>query len=215
MTSPISEGVRPIRLAAAGIALIAVSYGLARFAYGLFVPAFRETFDLDATAAGSIAAGSYVAYCIGVLVATTATPRFGARLVAVTAGSLATVGTGVIALAPDAIFLSVGVVVAGASTGVASPPLVHAIAHTVAGADRDRTQTVVNSGTGLGVMVSGPVALLVHDEWRIAWLVFAGIAAAVTLGCLFAVPTARGEKSASERSSHRLWPPGATGLLGA
>src|SRR5690554_5516252 len=134
MTSQISEGVRPIRLAAAGIALIAVSYGLARFAYGLFVPAFRETFDLDATAAGAIAAGSYVAYCVGVIIATTATPRVGARLVAVGAGSLATAGTAMIALAPDALILAVGVVVAGASTGVASPPLAHAIVRTVEGA---------------------------------------------------------------------------------
>ena len=215
MTSQISEGVRPIRLAAAGIALIAVSYGLARFAYGLFVPAFRETFDLDATAAGAIAAGSYVAYCVGVIIATTATPRVGARLVAVGAGSLATAGTAMIALAPDALILAVGVVVAGASTGVASPPLAHAIVRTVEGAARDRTQTVVNAGTGLGVMVSGPVALLFHDEWRIAWLVFAAIAAVVTVWSLFAVPTARDVTPASARPAHRLWPRGAAALLGA
>jgi hypothetical protein len=32
--------------------MIAVCYGLARFAYGLFVPAFSTEFNLDAAAAG-------------------------------------------------------------------------------------------------------------------------------------------------------------------
>ena len=34
-------------LVAPGLALIAVNYGLARFAYGLFLPEMREAFDLS------------------------------------------------------------------------------------------------------------------------------------------------------------------------
>ena len=34
-------------LVSAGLAMIAVTYGLARFAYGLFLPEFREAFSLD------------------------------------------------------------------------------------------------------------------------------------------------------------------------
>lgn len=188
MTLQIGEN---FRLAAAGLSLIAVCYGLARFAYGLFVPVFRNTFELDATATGVIAAGSYVAYCVGVIVATTATPRLGARLVAVGAGILATGGTATIAVAPNALVLAIGVLIAGSSTGVASPPLAHAIARSVAPSSRDRTQTIVNAGTGLGVMVSGPIALLAQDQWRIAWLTFAALAAVATVGALVTVPAAR------------------------
>ena len=213
MSSQIGEGVRSVRLAAAGLSLIAVCYGLARFAYGLFVPAFRNTFDLDATAAGVIAAGSYVAYCVGVIAATAATPRFGARPVAVGAGALATAGTTIIALAPDALVLAVGVIIAGSSTGVASPPLAHAVARRVAPATRDRTQAVVNAGTGLGVMVSGPVALLVQDQWRLAWLAFAGIAAAVTIWCALAIPVERDENRGGGGSARGLRRPGALRLV--
>ncbi|GAA1533877.1 putative MFS family arabinose efflux permease [Microbacterium ginsengiterrae] len=218
-TTGILAPAKAIHLAAAGISLIAVCYGLARFAYGLFVPAFRNTFDLDATAAGAIASGSYVAYCVGVLLATAVTPRAGARVVALAAGLLATVGTSVIAMAPDVVMLAVGVIIAGSSTGVASPPLVHAIARRVSPEVRDRTQTIVNAGTGLGVMVSGPIALLAQDQWRVAWFAFAGVAAVVTLWSAIAVPAARdaaGESSpGAERTRHRRLPRGLLRLAAA
>lgn len=175
-------------LTATGLSLIAVCYGLARFAYGLFVPAFRNAFDLDATAAGTIASASYAAYCVAVLFATVLTPKLGARTVAVSAGILATAGTAVIGVAPNAAVLALGVVIAGSSTGVASPPLAHAVSATVAERRHDRVQTVINSGTGLGVLASGPVALLVQDQWRVAWLAFAFICAVVTVWVAVVVP---------------------------
>src|SRR3978361_816519 len=76
----------PIDLAAVGMALIAVCYGLARFAYGLFVPPFRADSGADATPAGAVASGSYGAYCVAIVVATIATGRWGPRPVAVAAG---------------------------------------------------------------------------------------------------------------------------------
>ena len=65
-TTPVGRadnGARPltpratVALTAAGASLIAACYGLARFAYGLFLPAFREAFALDAATAGLIASG--------------------------------------------------------------------------------------------------------------------------------------------------------------
>lgn len=40
---------RDVRLAAAGLSPIAVRYGPARFAFGLFPPALTEEFGLDGT----------------------------------------------------------------------------------------------------------------------------------------------------------------------
>jgi predicted MFS family arabinose efflux permease len=197
---------RALLLAAAGLSLIAVCYGLARFAYGLFVPAFRESFSLDASATGMIASGGYVAYCAGILAATLATARWGARRMAVLAGVLATLGTALIALAPGVVFLVVGVVLAGASTGVASPPLAHAIARRVRPESRSRLQTVVNAGTGLGVLVSGPVALLTGEHWRVAWWLFAGAAALVTVWVAVTVPTGR-RRAAEGVPATRQGPP--------
>ncbi|MFS0852310.1 MFS transporter [Microbacterium sp. 179-I 3D4 NHS] len=202
----LSPARRAVSLSAAGIALIAVSYGLARFAYGLFAPSFRSAFDLDSAATGAIASESYLAYCAGVAVATFATPRLGARAVAVGAGLAATLGTALIGLAPDVALLAVGVIVAGTSTGIASPPLAHAVSHGVAPRYRDRTQTVINAGTGLGVMVSGPVALLFADQWRTAWLAFSLLAALATIWVACAVPAARVRAVPSPR-------PGRTGRM--
>ncbi|HEX7349921.1 MFS transporter [Brachybacterium sp.] len=185
-------------LAAAGLSLIAVCYGLARFSYGLFVPIFREQFALGGATAGAIASGSYAAYCIAIVLAMLLTPRWGGRSVAVAAGLVATAGTLVVALAPNAAVLAAGVIIAGASTGVASPPLAHAVTRAVPGPRRDRVQTVINAGTGVGVAVAGPVALLTHEHWRLAWLAFAALCALVTLWALRSVPGPRVEVREAE-----------------
>ena len=47
--------------------MIAVTYGLARFAYGLFLPEMRESLDLSETVLGLIGAGSYAGYCLAIV----------------------------------------------------------------------------------------------------------------------------------------------------
>lgn len=175
-------------LTGAGVSLIAVCYGLARFAYGLFVPVFRAEFDLDAATAGAIASGSYAAYSLAIVASTVLTPRWGGRAVAIAAGVVAAAGMLMVAVAPDAIVLAAGVLLAGSSTGIASPPLAHAVAHTVQASWRNRVQTIINAGTGLGVAIAGPVALLTHDHWRTAWLVFSALCTAVTVWSAVSVP---------------------------
>ncbi|WP_017539871.1 MFS transporter [Nocardiopsis halophila] len=182
---------RPVRLAAAGTALIAVTYGIARFAYGLFVPAFRDEFGLGASAAGLIASGGYAAYCAAIAVSMLASGSLPPRRVAVGAGALATAGTALVATAPGPAALATGVLVGGASTGAASPPLAEAIAHRVAPHLRNRMQNIVNAGTGLGVAVSGPVALAAGAHWRPAWLAFSALALAVTLWNARTLPPGR------------------------
>jgi predicted MFS family arabinose efflux permease len=209
---------RAVWLAGAGLSLIAVCYGLARFAYGLFLPVLREDFRLSGSTAGAIAASSYAGYCVAIVAATVLTTRFGARPVAVAAGVTATVGTGLIAAAGSTGVLVVGVVIAGSSTGLASPPLADAVAHAVTPNRRDRVQTVVNAGTGLGVMVSGPVALVVGESWRVAWWLFAAVAAAVTVWTARTVPGrsgARKDTTESARRPSQLFPAGAVRLLTA
>lgn len=211
------------KLTFAGAALIAACYGLARFAYGLFVPTFREAFDLGAATVGALASGSYASYCVAIIISTLLTPRFGGRAIAVAAGTTATLGTVTIALAPNTATLAAGVIVAGASTGIASPPLAHAIAHTVETARQSRVQTVVNAGTGLGVAISGPVALLAHEHWRAAWIAFAALSAAITIWAALTVPrrtrapgaTAGIHAAGAGLLPRPLLPPGALRLIGA
>ncbi|WP_010525836.1 MFS transporter [Nesterenkonia sp. F] len=184
------------RLAGSGLAIIAVTYGLARFAYGLFVPAFRAEFDLDAAQVGAIGSASYAAYCAAIYPAMMLAPRLGGRTVALTAGICATLGLLLIGLAPTSVVLAVGVVLGGLSTGLISPAMAHAVSARVAASRRDRTQVVVNAGTGLGVALSGPAALLALEQWRAAWLVFALLAAAATAWVVRDVPEGRAGGSA-------------------
>ncbi|MGV0794090.1 MFS transporter [Mycolicibacterium sp. XJ1819] len=200
-------------LVGAGTALIACCYGFARFTYGLFAPVFADEFDLTPTLAGAIGAGSYIGYCAAIIASTLLTERLGARRVAVTAGVVATVGISIVAAAPSAWVLAAGILVAGCSTGIASPPLAAAVARHVPPDKADRAQTVVNGGTGVGVVLSAPVALLMLDQWRAAWAVYAVIAALVTIFLARAVPSSPRETSGSR--SHRRWRDGTLGLLTA
>src|SRR3712207_9243534 len=72
--------------------MIAVTYGLARFAYGLFLPEMGESLDLSGTALGLIGAGSYAGYCLAIVVALVFTSRTGPRFMAVAARGGAAVG---------------------------------------------------------------------------------------------------------------------------
>lgn len=202
-----------LRLAWAGLSLIAACYGLARFAYSLFVPVFRAEFGLDAAATGAIASSAYASYCLAIVVSTVLTPRLGGRTLAVLAGCAATAGTLLVAAAPNAAVLTAGVIVAGSSTGVASPPLAHAVAHAVAAPVRNRTQAVVNAGTGVGVAVAGPIALLTYGQWRAAWFVFAVVCAAVTGWVARAVPGARSGGAAAGLLPKPLLPAGSGRLV--
>ena len=160
-------------LVAPGLALIAVTYGLARFAYGLFLPEIREAFDLSPSLLGSIGAGSYLAYCGAVVISLVYTSRAGPRRMAVAAGAAAVVGMAVVAAAPTTWALALGILVAGGSAGLASPPMGEAVARSIRNGLQDRANALINSGTSVGVALSGPAALLLTGQWRIAWAAFA------------------------------------------
>lgn len=198
-------------LVLAGVALIATCYGFARFAYGLFAPRFTEEFALSTRLTGFIGGSSYVGYCLAIGLSALLTARRGPRPVAVLAGAVATAGMTVVALAPSSPVLAAGVLVAGLSTGIASPPLAAAVARWVAQGARDTAQTVVNAGTGIGVLVSGPVALLLFDRWRLAWGLFAVLTALVTVWVARAIP-AGGGVVPDDQDATRLLAPGAVRL---
>jgi predicted MFS family arabinose efflux permease len=167
-------------LVAAAMALVAVSYGLARYAYGLYLPALRAEFGLSASVAGMFASASYGTFCLAIVGGAALTARGHAYAATLLAGIAATVGMGLIAVAASPVGLGLGVIVAGASTGLVSPPLVALVAAAVRPADHDRAQMIVNAGTGVGVLASGPSVLLAADSWRAAWALFAMLSLVVT-----------------------------------
>lgn len=178
------------RLVIAGTMLIGVSYGLARFAYGLFLPSMRDDVGLSSAAAGIIASGAYVGYCVAIVTSALLVERLGARRMAVAAALIAAGGMAVVAVSTSAIWLAGGILFAGLSTGLASPPMAQAVSSAVPVNRQGRANTVVNAGTSLGVAVSGPVAFLATGQWRIAYAVFAVAALLNALLLLISVPRA-------------------------
>ena len=162
-------------LVAPGLAMIATTYGLARFAYGLFLPEMRQAFGLSETVLGLIGAGSYVGYCVAIIIALVFTSRVGPRFMVVVAGVVAVVGMAAVAGAPTTWVLALGVLAAGSSSGLASPPMGEAVVRSIHQEFQDRANALINSGTSIGVALSGPAALLLAEQWRLAWAAFASI----------------------------------------
>ena len=202
---------RSFYLVSGGALLIACCYGFARFAYALFTPTLTEEFALTPTTVGAIGSGSYVGYCVAIAASSALTGTLGARRVAVAAGVVATLGISMVALAPSAGVLAAGILIAGSSTGIASPPLAAAVGRWVRTDVRDRAQTVVNAGTGAGVVMTAPIALLLADQWRVAWAVMAAITAAVTVLVARVIPPS--ERSADRPVPRHAWRAGTLGLV--
>ncbi|WP_258803690.1 MFS transporter [Pseudarthrobacter sp. NS4] len=167
--SPARDGM----LLAAGTSFIAMTYGLIRMAYGLFLPDVQAELSFSAAAAGLISSGASLSYCMGALIglrAGAAHPRrlvIGAALCAGigSAGMAAAMQPGV--FAPFAILSSTG-------AGLASPALVSIIGRNVERRDNNRAQSIVNAGTGPGLIVAGVLALVLLPNWRLPWFVVAG-----------------------------------------
>lgn len=183
------------RIGATGFGLIALCYGFARFAFGLFLPQIDAELKLGPSLSGVISGGSFAGYCIAIIAAAALTERFGARTVAIAAALLAAIGMAGIALAPSPALLAVAVIVAGASTGLASPPMAAAVAAAVRAERQNATNTIINAGTSAGVALSGPIALAVNGQWRATFAVFAGMAVMLAIGAAFALPPSRGTRS--------------------
>lgn len=179
---------REWRLGVTGFGLIAVCYGFARFAFGLFLPQIDADLALPDAVGGLIAGGSFLGYCLAIVVAAQLTERLGARTVAFVAALIAMLGMLGIALAPSAFWLAAAVLLAGVSTGLASPPMAAAVAAIVQPQCQDGTNTLINAGTSAGVILSGPVALMFGAEWRLAYGVFAAAACVLAVLAILHVP---------------------------
>ncbi|GHD49511.1 Predicted arabinose efflux permease, MFS family [Marinobacter persicus] len=159
-----------------GAALIAISYGLARFAFGLFVPPIRDELALSSYVVGIIGALPLISFVFATLVAPLAAVRLGARNTAMASGVFGAVGLGLISQASGAISLGIGVVACGICTGLMMPALTAAMQALVDRSVHGRVSSVMNAGTSVGVAVSVPAVLFMAGEWRHAYMAFAGLA---------------------------------------
>ncbi|MGJ9424363.1 MFS transporter [Nesterenkonia halotolerans] len=187
-TTPATESANPpagnsgLGIAVAGILLIAATYGMARFGVGLFAPRLAAERPELIEVLGWAAAAQFIAYSVAAVIAgrlADRRPRTGLVL----AGSTATLGSLGVAVASEPLFFIASVVIAGMGGGFASPALVPVIDAMVALRARSTAQSMVNTGTGVGVIGAGLVAFLAPSV-GMAWVVMAGLAGAAAASVL-------------------------------
>lgn len=166
------------RYAVIGAGLIAIAYGLARFAFGLFVPPIRDALGLSPSIMGLIGALPFISFVLASLFASSVAERLGARLAAMLAGGFGLLGLLLVSQSTGAWTLGAGVFCCGICTGLMMPALSLGNEIAVPPLLRGRVNAIMNAGTGTGVAISVPAVLLLNDAWRAAYLSF-GVMAAI------------------------------------
>ena len=192
-----------VNLLAAAFALTAVSYGLARFAFGLLLPQIRSELSLDIGTTGWIGSSAFVAYCIGVCITFALNRACSPRALAFAAGLASTIGMVIITLSASGVVLGLGVALAGLSTGLTSPPLATAVSLQFDDAHRPKANAIINAGTAAGIVLSGLASLIAFGGWRELYILFSVISCAVAVWVLYAVPATH-ERTASEPVSFAI-----------
>jgi predicted MFS family arabinose efflux permease len=179
---------QPVALASAGIGMVAVTFGMARYGFGLLAPDIRADFGLKSGALGLLAAASYIAYLAMSVVAGALSAHLGSRAMVGAGGACAVAGMALAGVAESPPVLFAALLVAGASAGLVFPPFSDVVAGRLRIDLRGRVLSAISSGTGWGAAVAAPLALAAGADWRAAWLLFALIAAAATGWALVVLP---------------------------
>jgi predicted MFS family arabinose efflux permease len=169
-------------LGLAGASAIGVSFGFARYGYGLFLPEIRREFELPIALLGVIGSATYVGYVIALVLVGVLAARVGPRPLIVTAGLAAAVGMALVSFAPNPAVLVVGLVLAGTSSGWVWAPYSDAVPRVVPADRRERMLAMLPTGTAFGTVAAGALALVAAGSaWRYAWGFFAAVAVLVTV----------------------------------
>jgi cyanate permease len=106
-----------------GAGIIAMSFGLARFAFGLFVPPIREELGVSPDVMGLVGSIPFISFCLASLVSTPLVASVGARLSAMVACAFGVAGLALISQSTSAFMLGVGVFSCGICTGLSMPAM--------------------------------------------------------------------------------------------
>ncbi|WP_312215183.1 MFS transporter [Pantoea vagans] len=191
----------PAALALTGFSLIAVTYGMARFSWGLMLPSISADIPFSPQQAGLLSACSFVAYCLTILTAAALADRYGARLTALLAALSAASGLLLLACASSPLLLATGLFVAGLSSGLASPALAAAVSNRIAAVDQPRINTLINAGTSAGIILTVVILSVLPGGWRAACVLFA----LLSLACMLPVMRVLSVHAVGSATKARRW----------
>ncbi|WP_261985604.1 YbfB/YjiJ family MFS transporter [Microbispora sp. CSR-4] len=177
----------------------ASALGLARFAYGLFLPAMRDELHWSLAEAGAMSTANGLGYLLGALVTAVVVRRLGTAAtfrwgMVLTALSLAVTATS--DAYPVLVAARAGAGAAGAAVFIAGGVIASRLA---ARAASGTPITVYFAGTGLGIVLGGVGIPPLGDRLHLAWAglgVAAGLAALLSWG-----PARAGEDPEMDRKA--------------
>ncbi len=181
------------RVGAAGAAVVGVAFGMGRFTFGLTLPGLRDDPSLSATGLsdpllGLIAGGTFAGFLAGIAGAPLLAERRGPRAPTTLGGVCGAVGALLVVLAGSPGVLAAGAVLAGSAAGWVWAPysdLVEALARPVV---RPGLLSAISTGTSGGLVLTGVVAILAGEHWRLVWAATAVASVAAALLNLRWVP---------------------------
>ena len=198
---------RSVAVALAGTLLIASTYGMARFGVGLFAPRLVAERPALAPVVGWAAAAQFVSYSLAAAVAARVSDRR-PRAAVLVAGTTAALGCIGVATTASAGWFVALVFVGGTGAGLASPALVRLVDATTPPHAAATAQSLVNTGTAVGVVVAGALALAVPSTAGAWWTMAALNALAAGAVLLLVRDRGRlGEPSASVSGTSYDWRP--------
>ncbi|UOQ49355.1 MFS transporter [Gracilibacillus caseinilyticus] len=176
------------KLIIVGLPMIAVTYGLSRFSYGLMLPYINETMMMEQSTSGVISSLSYIAYCLAIVSAMVFSNKVTPKSVLVIAGLSAIIGLGVISISPNPVVLGTGIFIAGLSTGFSSPPYADIVSTKVETRLQNQTNSWINAGTSIGTAFTGVIAIMMTNSWRETYFIYTCIAILVLFANYKALP---------------------------
>ncbi len=172
-----------------GAALVAISYGLARFAFGLFVPSISAELSLTSYQVGVIGALPFISFVLATLVAPLAADILGARYLAILSGAFGAGGLALISQSSDVLSLGIGVFICGICTGLMMPALTAAMQALVSRSMHGRVSSIMNAGTSIGIIVAVPTVVFLSDAWRLTYTIFAVLTGIGIVAAWYFIPS--------------------------
>lgn len=162
------------RLGAAGAAVVGVAFGMGRFTFGLTLPALRHDQSLSATGLsdpllGLVAGGTFAGFLAGIVGAPLLGARRGPRAPTTLGGVCGALGALLVVLAGSPGVLAAGAVLAGSAAGWVWAPYSDLAASLTRPAVRPGLLSAISTGTCGGLVVTGLVAVLAGEHWRVVW----------------------------------------------
>ncbi|HKJ04639.1 MAG TPA: MFS transporter [Geopsychrobacteraceae bacterium] len=169
-----------------GILILFACLGLARFAYGMLLPAMREGLGLAYDQMGYISTANFAGYLIAVALAPLAIRRFKPRLT-ITCGLLL-IACCMLAISQSSSFLVVLLLytLTGIGSGFANIPVMVLVSHWFRRERRGRAAGLMVIGNGVAIVFSGFFIPFLNQQfgeqgWRIGWLSLGLIAICISV----------------------------------